>query len=160
MLRSSRFNKIRKIFCIMLGYQLCSFSHELFFCNSCESALTNEFFAVGSRVRNQSFWHDQLSDNGKPNIYNHATHSGSLCLLALSVIKLAFIPLFLYCNAAPSNRHVTHVSFAYKKVKLGRQSHLQNPSLQKLGSQGMNPRFGLILRCKFVIQNIILQLFF
>ena len=103
----------------MLGYQLCSFSHELFFCNSCESELTNEFFAVGSRVRNQTFWHDQLSDNGKPNIYNHATHPGSLCLLALSVIKLAFIPLFLYCNAAPSNRHVTHVSFAHKKVKLG-----------------------------------------
>ena len=79
-----------------------------------------EFFAVGSRVRKPEFLHDQLSDNGKPNIYNRATHSGSLCLLALSVIKLAFIPLFLYCNAAPSNRHMTHVSFAHEKVKLGR----------------------------------------
>ena len=41
---------------------------------------------------------------------NWASHSGSLCLLGLSVIKLAFIPLFLYCNAAPSNRHLSSVS--------------------------------------------------
>jgi len=28
----------------------------------------------------------------------------------LSVVKLAFIPLFLFCNAAPSNRVLTYVA--------------------------------------------------
>ena len=41
---------------------------------------------------------------------NWASHLGSLCLLMLSVVKLAFIPLFLFCNAAPSNRVLTYVS--------------------------------------------------
>ena len=45
------------------------------------------------------------------NKFNWATRFGSLCLLVLSLMKLAFIPLFLYCNAAPFNRHRTHVSF-------------------------------------------------
>jgi len=40
---------------------------------------------------------------------NWATHFGSVCLLGLSLVKLAFVPLFLFCNAAPSNRSVTSV---------------------------------------------------
>jgi len=40
---------------------------------------------------------------------NWATHFGSVCLLGLSLVKLAFVPLFLFCNAAPSNRSVTYV---------------------------------------------------
>lgn len=44
------------------------------------------------------------------NKFNWATRFGSLCLLVLSLMKLAFIPLFLYCNAAPFNRHRTHVA--------------------------------------------------
>ena len=39
-----------------------------------------------------------------------ATHLGSLCLLGLSVVKLIFVPLFLFSNAAPSNRNLTYVS--------------------------------------------------
>jgi len=41
---------------------------------------------------------------------NWATHFGSVCLLGLSLVKLAFVPLFLFCNAAPSNRSVTYVA--------------------------------------------------
>lgn len=38
-----------------------------------------------------------------------STHCGSLFILALSVARIAFIPLFLFCNAAPLNRNMTQV---------------------------------------------------
>ena len=38
-----------------------------------------------------------------------ANHFGSVFILVLSVLRLAFIPLFLFCNAAPKNRSVTDV---------------------------------------------------
>lgn len=39
-----------------------------------------------------------------------ATHRGSIFILLLSMARLAFIPLFLFCNAAPNNRVITDVS--------------------------------------------------
>jgi len=38
-----------------------------------------------------------------------ATHGGSLIILIVSVVRIAFIPLFLLCNAAPHSRSVTDV---------------------------------------------------
>ena len=40
-----------------------------------------------------------------------ATHGGSLIILIVSVVRIAFIPLFLLCNAAPHSRSVTDVRF-------------------------------------------------
>ena len=40
-----------------------------------------------------------------------ATHLGSLIVLAMSLARLAFIPLFLFCNASPDNRVYTSVYF-------------------------------------------------
>lgn len=40
-----------------------------------------------------------------------ATNFGSLFILGLSLVRLAFIPLFLFCNASPENRSVTQVHF-------------------------------------------------
>ena len=39
-----------------------------------------------------------------------ATHGGSIIILAISLVRIAFIPLFLLCNAAPNSRVLTDVS--------------------------------------------------
>ena len=39
-----------------------------------------------------------------------ATHGGSLIILGISLLRLAFIPLFLFCNAIPDKRVITDVS--------------------------------------------------
>ena len=39
-----------------------------------------------------------------------ATYTGSLIILGLAVVRIGFIPLFLFCNAAPQNRDLTYVS--------------------------------------------------
>ena len=39
-----------------------------------------------------------------------ATHGGSLIILIISLLRIAFIPLFLLCNAAPHSRNITDVS--------------------------------------------------
>ena len=39
-----------------------------------------------------------------------ANHMGSIIILGLAVARVAFIPLFLFCNVAPNNRSVTDVS--------------------------------------------------
>ena len=39
-----------------------------------------------------------------------ANHMGSIIILGLALARVAFIPLFLFCNVAPSNRSVTDVS--------------------------------------------------
>merc|ERR1712004_846180 len=38
-----------------------------------------------------------------------ATHGGSLIILIISLLRIAFIPLFLLCNAAPHSRNITDV---------------------------------------------------
>jgi len=40
-----------------------------------------------------------------------ATNFGGIFILLLSIVRLAFIPLFLFCNAAPKNRILTEVYF-------------------------------------------------
>ena len=41
------------------------------------------------------------------------TRNGSLIILAISMLRLAFIPLFLLCNAAPNTRDVSEVIFYF-----------------------------------------------
>ena len=38
------------------------------------------------------------------------TQSGSICILILALFRLGFVPLFLFCNAAPNQRFNTSVS--------------------------------------------------
>ena len=45
-----------------------------------------------------------------------ASHQGSFIILAMSVLRLAFIPLFLFCNAAPLNRVMTDVSIYHEII--------------------------------------------
>lgn len=40
-----------------------------------------------------------------------SNNSGSISILMFSIARLAFIPLFLFCNASPMNRHITKVYF-------------------------------------------------
>ena len=39
------------------------------------------------------------------------TRSGSLATFLLALARLAFIPLLLFCNISPANRHLTQVAF-------------------------------------------------
>jgi len=47
-----------------------------------------------------------------------ANHMGSIIILGLALARVAFIPLFLFCNVAPSNRSVTDVHFHSDAVYL------------------------------------------
>merc|ERR1712141_894314 len=47
-----------------------------------------------------------------------ANHMGSLIVFGVAVVRVAFIPLFLFCNAAPKNRDVTYVYFKSDAVYL------------------------------------------
>ena len=42
-----------------------------------------------------------------------ATKSGSMFMLAFSMARIGFIPLFLFCNASPMNRNITKVRFLF-----------------------------------------------
>ena len=57
-----------------------------------------------------------------------ATHGGSLIVLIISLLRIAFIPLFLLCNARPNGRSVTDVSSYFLRT-------LQNPILIFLNSR-------------------------
>ena len=39
-----------------------------------------------------------------------STTRGSLIVLGIAVVRLGFIPLFLFCNISPNNRNLTSVS--------------------------------------------------
>ena len=47
-----------------------------------------------------------------------ATPAGGWIVLAMSVARIAFLPLFLFCNASPKNRHYTSVVFDSDAVYL------------------------------------------
>ena len=40
-----------------------------------------------------------------------SSRSGSLVTFLLSLARLAFVPLLLFCNISPDNRHLTQVAF-------------------------------------------------
>ena len=40
-----------------------------------------------------------------------SSRSGSLVTFLMSLARLAFIPLLLFCNISPDNRHLTQVAF-------------------------------------------------
>ncbi len=40
------------------------------------------------------------------------SHGAAIITLVLCLARLAFIPLFLFCNVSPANRHLTGVVFA------------------------------------------------
>ena len=40
-----------------------------------------------------------------------SSRTGSLLTFLLSLARLAFIPLLLFCNISPANRHLTQVAF-------------------------------------------------
>ena len=44
-----------------------------------------------------------------------ATNQGALITLAFSVARIAFVPLFLFCNASPDNRVVSDVTLTRRQ---------------------------------------------
>ncbi len=47
---------------------------------------------------------------------NEKTRAGGLITLALTILRAAFIPFFIFCNASPMNRRVTEVRRKFNAI--------------------------------------------
>ena len=75
-----------------------------------------------------------------------STTRGSLIVLGIAVVRLGFIPLFLFCNISPNNRNLTSVSCflsLYFRLLLNLTFTMDASSIENIFTKTWNDRLAL-----------------